>query len=219
MNDSDSSKVIAINRRAAVANKCIGGTYSSLEMFCALMGLPTSYVRIYYTQYTDEKCILRAEESVGRARQEVLAFYGASSDKVIDALVSVDWTWQKRGFSSLFGLIYMVEVNTGKVLDYKVFSKHCSECNAWDKIDKNTEKYKSWKLQHRNHTRDINFEGSAGAMEPAGILELFQRSWYGTRVLYLMGTANLSEAQPYVQDHPVEKLDCRPCPETSWHSH
>ena len=57
-----------------------------------------------------------------RARQEVRDFYGATSaDEIIDALVSVDGTWQKRGFSPLFGIVYIVEYSTGKVLDYQNF--------------------------------------------------------------------------------------------------
>ena len=44
----------------------------------------------------------------------------------------------------------------------------------WEKHDKNSDEYKSWKLSHINKC-DINFDGSAG-MEPTGILELFQRS-------------------------------------------
>ena len=87
----------------------------------------------------------------------------------------MDGTWQKRDFSSLLGIVYVIEFNTGKVLDYKVFSKFCNECNIWNKHDKDTEAYKSWKLGHQNHC-NINFEGSTGAMEPAGIFELFKHS-------------------------------------------
>ena len=62
----------------------------------------------------------------------------------------------------------------------------------WEKHDKNSDEYKSWKLSHKKIC-DINFDGSAGAMEPTGILELFQRSLNfnisGIKISYLMGIA------------------------------
>ena len=94
-------------------------------MFCALMGFPTPVSKNVYTSYTNQI----TDKSVFHARQEVREFYGATSaEEIIDALVSVDGTWQKRCFSSLFGIVYIVEYSTGEVLDYKVFSKFCQEC-------------------------------------------------------------------------------------------
>ena len=54
VNDCDGSKVLAVNRRCVLANKCIGGTYFSLQMFCALMGLPTPVSKNVYTSYTNQ---------------------------------------------------------------------------------------------------------------------------------------------------------------------
>ena len=152
--------------------------------------------------------MIHAEECLNRARQEVWQFYGATSD---DTIVSVDGTWQKHGFSSLFGIVDVIKYNTGKVLDYKVFSKFCQECNVWEKCDEGSVEYFSWKLNHK----DINFDGSAGAMEPAGFLQLFQQSLkYNMRFSTFISDGDsktfstLSEAQPYGKDHPVEKKDC-----------
>ena len=43
----------------------------------------------------------------------------------MDCLVSVDCTRQKCGYQSLLGAVYVIECQTGKVLDYKVFCKFC----------------------------------------------------------------------------------------------
>ena len=53
--DANSSKVLAINHHSAVANKCIGGIYSSLQMFCTLMGLPAPVSKNIYTSHMDLK--------------------------------------------------------------------------------------------------------------------------------------------------------------------
>ena len=100
--------------------------------------------------------------------------YGASSgDEVIDILVSCDGTWQKRGFSSLFGAVFVIAYETGKVVDYIALSKYCAGCKLWDDRDKSSTEYAKWQA---NYDCAINFSGSAGAMEPIGTLKIFQRS-------------------------------------------
>jgi hypothetical protein len=87
--------------------------------------------------------------------------------------VSCDGTWQKRGFSSLFGAVFIIAYETGKVIDFTVLSKHCAGCKQWEDRSKTTQAYTDWK---ETHICTINFTGSAVAMEPIGILSLFQRS-------------------------------------------
>ncbi|GFU11486.1 uncharacterized protein TNCV_4742271 [Trichonephila clavipes] len=74
--------------------------------------------------------------------------------------VAVDGSWQKRGFSSKNGLVTVTSVDTGKVIDVEVFSKHCICPN---------------KTKHLQNCKR-NFEGYSGKMEVAGALSIFQRS-------------------------------------------
>jgi hypothetical protein len=94
-------------------------------------------------------------------------------DGVADIVVSCDGTWQKRGFSSLFGAVFTIAHKTGKshrlcyeiqaLLRLSVLGKkyHCS--NA----------YSTWKEAHKC---DFNHSGSASSMEPHGALEMFHSS-------------------------------------------
>ena len=75
---------------------------------------------------------------------------------------SCDETWQKRGFIIFFGHSFR---------HFK--SKHCAGCKYWEKKDKTSEEYKTWK---ETHSCNINFEESASAMEPEGTLEVFKAS-------------------------------------------
>lgn len=50
------------------------------------------------------------------------------SDTIVDAAVSFDGTWAKRGFTSLTGVVFVISVDTGEVLDYHVLSKECRNC-------------------------------------------------------------------------------------------
>ena len=171
------SKVLAINRRTVLANKCAGGSHSSLEYLFAMLDLPPPVSRNIYKLHMDAVCHeaeAEAQYSMQRARQEVHEHYGASSsDDVVDILISCDGTWQKRGFSSLFGAVFIIAYETGKVIDYIVLSKHCAGCKQWEDQDKTSEAYREWKA---SHVCTINFSGSAGAMEPIGTLKMFQRS-------------------------------------------
>lgn len=45
------------------------------------------------------------------------------SDAPVKCGVSVDGTWQRRGFSSLNGCVTAVSIDTGKILDLEVMSQ------------------------------------------------------------------------------------------------
>ena len=171
------SKVLAINQKAVFANKCAGGSSSSLNMFCAMLDAPLPISKNIYSQYNKdicEKSITQVQESMMKAREEIREHYEATSEEdVVDILVSCDGTWQKRGFSSLYGAVFVIAYETGKVIDYMMMSKYFAGCNHWEKHDKLSDGYKEWKMHHKC---DANFSGSSGAMEPQGAVTLFKRS-------------------------------------------
>ena len=47
---------------------------------------------------------------------------------IIDISVSFEGTWQKHGFTSLYGIGICIAVLTGYVVDYAVLSKDCHAC-------------------------------------------------------------------------------------------
>ena len=79
-------------------------------MFCAICDLPSPIARRTFTKYVkeiSEESASAVEESMQLARQEVRELTGASGDEIADILVSCDGTWQKRGFSSLYGIVFV----------------------------------------------------------------------------------------------------------------
>ena len=206
---------VSINRRSVLACKASGSTFAGLERFCALIDLPRPVSKNTFTDHLKtitEELTSHAQFSLITARKEVREHYEAvDDDEVIDVLVSCDGTWQKRGFTSLFGAVFIISFETGKVLDFRVLSKHCASCKFWENKDKTTEVYKEWKSAHQCQ---INFEGSAGAMEPNGALEMFKFSMEDniryTR-LFADGDSKthtmLVEKKPY-GDVKIEKCDC-----------
>ncbi len=65
-----------------------------------------------------------------------------------DITVSCDGTWQKRGFTSLYGACFVVNYHTGKMLDYEVTSKYCVGCRSWERRDQTSLEYTLWQASH-----------------------------------------------------------------------
>ena len=89
--------------------------------------------------------------------------------------VSVDGCWQKRGFVSLTGCVAALSIDTGKVLDVEPMSTLCKQCQVHSKLDKNSKGFQ--RFQQRHTDCKANFKGSAPAMEPEGVMHIFQRSF------------------------------------------
>ncbi|GFW53131.1 uncharacterized protein TNCV_3293781 [Trichonephila clavipes] len=83
--------------------------------------------------------------------------------------VSVDGTWQKRGYSSLNGCVSTISVDSGKILDIEVLSQYCRVCT---KTEKTSGFSKKCVVSHfcKNH------KGSASNMETVGAYRIFERS-------------------------------------------
>jgi hypothetical protein len=129
--------------------------------------------------------------------------------------VSFDGTWAKRGFTSLFGVFFMMSVDTGEVLDYHVLSKSCQQCLLKKSLFKHDlEKFEEWKVDHVNNGDcHVNFEGSSPAMEAEAAVVLWQRSIkkHKMRYRYMVSdgdSKSFSSVENVYGDVKVEKIDC-----------
>ena len=116
------------------------------------------------------------QDATRRVREKVA---GEQPDGIVDDVasvaVTVDGTWQKRGHSSKIGVIFVISVDTGEILDYVVKSLFCHECKAHNDNDKDSDKYKEWKQAHETRCQ-INHHGSSEEMEATAAVEIFSRS-------------------------------------------
>ena len=68
---------------------------------------------------------------------------------ITDVAVSVDRSWQERGFSSLNGVVTAISIKSGKVLDTEILNRNCKSCNLMEKIQKTDYKcYDTWRASH-----------------------------------------------------------------------
>ncbi|GFU26992.1 uncharacterized protein TNCV_1151571 [Trichonephila clavipes] len=63
-----------------------------------------------------------AKVSMALAAAETLSFNNGNPN----VPVAIDGTWQKRGHTSLNGVVTAVSVDTGKVIDAEILSRKCS---------------------------------------------------------------------------------------------
>ena len=105
-------------------------------------------------------------------------------NEVADIVVFCDGTWQRRGFSSLNGVMTVIASDTGKCVDYRVKSKQCASCVHHGSLKKVLTEPNLYEQLISKHDCDINHEGSAGAMEVSGLIECFMESEKNRRLRY-----------------------------------
>ena len=114
--------------------------------------------------------------------KEVKTFYEPEKDGVFDIGISGDGTWRKRGYSSSCGVVTALSSVTGKAFDDEIMSKDCKECTVW-RGKEGTPDFQDWWEGHQ-HLCEANFLGTSGAMDPHGLLAIFQRSVESCNVRY-----------------------------------
>ena len=110
--------------------------------------------------------------------------------------------WQKRGHTSLNGIVSVTSIDTGKVFDIHAMSKFC-QCPKRS-------------IKEHFDLRTANYLGTSGGMEVAGAVKIFGRSTslYNVRYTEYLGDndtntyKSVSETKPYSPDVIINKLEC-----------
>lgn len=190
------SRVYNTNLRLAYGMRCIGKGLRGAQTFCAIMNLPPPPRFEKYTKLLLGSLQQVSTATMRRAIQETLE----SNDGNNNIAAAFDGTWQKRGHTSLNGVVTATSLETGKVIDIECLTKYCYGC----------------KTSNADHECVINFSGYSGGMESEGVLKIFQRSEknYGVRYVQYLGDGDskgfmkVVQAKPYGDDTQIEKLEC-----------
>ncbi|GFV30435.1 uncharacterized protein TNCV_99101 [Trichonephila clavipes] len=106
-----------------------------------------------------------------KAASELLVLH-PTKNKIVECGISVDGTWQRRGYSSMNGCVAALSVDTGKVVDIEIMSSYCPTCRKISKMPRSIES-ETFAADHVCHS---NFQDSALKMEAVGATRIFQRS-------------------------------------------
>jgi len=218
-----------VNARCVQAGIETGFGLRNMQKLCTLFGLPlplsnTAYYRmtkmleICYSAEAD----LSLQKAASNLKDHMQAQYAECKDldpisDVFEVAVSVDGTWQKRyGYNSLAGVVFIIAIETGEVLDFEVRSKVCFQCRAREHI-KGTQEYDKWWDSHKGAC-EINHSGSAESMEKDAAVEMFLRSIAKHRLKYTVyigdgdsssyGVVADAVFQKYGPEYLVLKEDC-----------
>ena len=194
------------------ATRRTGNGFAGSKKFCAVMNIPTMPTKKNFMKFNSSlKSAVYdiAQESMKNAANEVKSIIGKDNT---DCGVSVDCSWQKRGFVFLNGCVSTISMNTGKVVDVEPMSRHCQGCEKHSNLDRNSIIYQNWR---EKHLCKANIHGSAAAMEPEEASRIFAMSvekhgMYYTK-FYGDGDSKGFHAVERIYEEtgkPVQKLGC-----------
>ena len=93
-----------------------------------IMDMPPPVLRDSYSTHVSEVCKASVAvcdetlQSVGRQLQQLTIPSSGdptlNADSVLDVSMTIDGSWRKRGFRSIYGFVSVISVDSGKVLDY-----------------------------------------------------------------------------------------------------
>ena len=178
-NNSRFTRSFDINPRTIYSMRRLGKGFAGLKKLCYLMNHPPpmsekSFRETNYKIYDAIKAV--CDTSLTDAAEEVKTV-NSIQDGYCHTSVSVDGTWQRRGYSSLHGAVVAMSMQSGKVLDIAMMSRYCQGCtniNAQAKSSKFTPS--EIEMLRADHDCMINHHGSAPAMETKGAIQIFNRS-------------------------------------------
>ncbi|XP_070539717.1 uncharacterized protein [Ptychodera flava] len=189
-----------INRKMVLGLRAIGRGRRAAKKFSSFLGLPPPLSSNPFREHVNELANKseevteeHMEQAVAEVRQVVLG-QDPDDGRTVDVAVSVDGSWVSRSFSSLYGFVSVISIDTGKVLDRHVSSSYCRECQKMEDEPRDF-RFMEWFLEHEPKCK-INHDGSAKSMEEAGAVVLFERS---------RGKNNLRYAQ-YIGDGIVQHI-------------
>ncbi|GFY07681.1 uncharacterized protein TNCV_4095511 [Trichonephila clavipes] len=73
-----------------------------------------------------------------KAASELLVLH-PTKNKIVECGISVDGTWQRRGYSLMNGCVAALSVDTGKVVDIEIMSSYCPTCRKISKMPRRIE--------------------------------------------------------------------------------
>ena len=119
--------------------RATGQGYSGLETFTSLMNLPKPIIENNCDKIIN-KCVKTTKAVTGITMQDACEELKAdsSSDAIKDVEVSSDRSWQRKVYSSLNGVVTIISIKNGKILDIEPISRTCKACvlkELFKKID------------------------------------------------------------------------------------
>lgn len=202
-----------------------GDGYRSLTKLTSQMNLCSKVPEKRYYEY---KNTINAATKDLYAQKEMLAAECVSKhyeeiglprdyDGCLNVDVSFDGTWLTRGHRSQLSAGFVIEADTGFILDHETLCKYCQRCTHIKSVFKNDAQMLAEELERHKDSGncETNFTGKSGAMEKTMAQNMWNRSEDKNSMRYTTfigdGDSSTHKAlvdNPPYEDHPVEKEEC-----------
>ena len=206
-------KPCEVNTRIVYALRTCGLGHAGLEKFCMIMNIPKPMTVVNFDAISNkvrDSVKVIADFSMKNAADELQR----DSSQLVDIGVTVDGTWQRRGYTSMNGVVVAMSVDSGKVLDIEVLSRFCKSCSSMGRILKDDpQKLEEWLGTHEESC-PVNYTGTAPVMEVEGAKRMFERSITNRNIRYTSycgeGDSKAYQTVKFVYgpDKPVQKFEC-----------
>ena len=128
--------------------RSIGVGHASLGKMCCHLNMPKPMNSKNYDKLSDtlsDAVKIEAERSMMDVVDEL-----RGENETADASVSVDGTWQRKGFTSTLGVVTAISVDKGKVVDCVILSKSSKGCTRMEKVRMwDPDRHTPWKASHQ----------------------------------------------------------------------
>ena len=167
--------------RMVYAMRNNGTDYSGVEKICAVMNLPKPMRRMNYDKTS--KVLRNAVKIIAEQTMQGPESLKQENDgSPVNTAVSVDGSWQKRGFTSMNGVVTVISVNNGKNLDSEPMSRRCKACAI--KIIENKNDPLAFKLWRESHDCKIKVPHPAWTFRCIENIPAFnKKSWFALHSL------------------------------------
>lgn len=87
----------------------------------------------------------------------------------------MDGTWVRCYHTSLYGVVAVNSIETGKVLHMHNCSKYCQRWEVSRKLPEDSEKYENWEALHKPECK-VNYQCPSGGLEVDAAVKIFSSS-------------------------------------------
>ena len=189
--------------------------YATLQAMSKILDtrIPSKKTFFVIAKEIEKKGIQQCEETLMKVREFIhnsIELQDQDASEIKDIAVSCDGSWSKRGFTSKYGVVSVIHLDTGFVIDYETLSKYCKICESHKDDDD-----ESWFEEHKDVCQK-NFDGSSPAMEAEGWQRLWGRSVDKCKFRYTTVVSDgdskaftsVSNMKPYGEDVEILKEEC-----------
>jgi len=141
-----------VNRKMVESFISLGLGYAAVEKFGMELGMNILSASGWkkHLQGIEKNTSMLKSKILEEAQSAVRKHHNCENG-TLDLTVSVDGTWQKRGHISNHGAGFVIEYDTGLLVDYEILSRYCHICQTKAaSMEESSPEFEEWFAKHKD---------------------------------------------------------------------